>query len=96
VRKQDLEDFLERNASENMDDSELASFIELSLIDDKEKAEFKKRRISIAGSFTGKWNATVSNERYLDKCFKRWNALIASECARWGLTPPENPVFVEE
>ena len=93
MKRQDLEDFLERNASENMDDTELADFIELSLIDDAEKAEFKKRRISVAGCFTGKWEATVSNERYLDKCFKRWNALIASECTRLNLTPPERPIF---
>jgi len=95
VNKDDLEVFLERNESANLDDVEMAEFIELNLIDDKEKAEFKKRRISVAGCFTGKWEATVSNERFLNKTFRRWNTLIASEAAKLNLTPPKDPVFVE-
>ncbi len=95
MNKQDLEDFLERNGAGLLDDIEMADFIELHLINSSEQAEFKKRRITVAGCFTGKWEATVSNENFINKTFRRWNEFIATSCARMGLTPPKNPVFME-
>lgn len=95
MNKQDLEEFLERNESGNLDDIEMADFIERHLIDAMEFAEFKKRRITVAGCFTGKWEATVSNENFLNKTFRRWNEFIATSCAQLGLTPPKSPVFIE-
>jgi hypothetical protein len=86
MNKDDLETFLYRNESENLSDMELADFIELHLINDYERTEFKKRRISIAGCFTGKWEATDSNEQFLNECFLRWNTLMACMSSAFGLS----------
>ncbi len=88
MKKADLEEFLECNELGLLDDTEMADFIELNLINDQERAEFKKRRISVAGCFTGKWEATDSNERFLNKTFQRWNEFIAQQCATFKLKAP--------
>ena len=76
INQVELTEFLEREQEGLLEDLEMVGFIDRNVINKDERAEFKRRKISIAGALTGKYACTVANERMLVHVLARWNKVL--------------------
>lgn len=86
VLKAELEEFFDRYALGLVEDIELAEFLDRHVITKEEHRELRRRKISTVASFTGRYDCTHSNEKYIGELFKLWNERIAAMCQKQELS----------
>lgn len=72
----DLETVREAFDNEHLRDEDLASALEAYILNDNERAELKKRKISVIEAIVGSWTDTASNEKFLRSAMRRWNMVL--------------------
>lgn len=89
-----LEEFFDRYALGLVEDVELAEFLDRYVITEEEHKELRRRKISTVASFTGRYDCTSSNEKYIGRLFKLWNERVAAMCQKQKLSVVK--IFSEE